>query len=553
MRASAFQIRLILPIIAILVPLATAAGILIAATTVTANRAIVIIAIALVLASVFAIAIASIAAGHFTRQILAGDDALAERERRLRAVLDGGADDVVLVDRDGTLLYTSATRHAAGYRVDELIGRSSLDFVHEDDRNQVRSMLADISRTPGRTGEATFRVVAKSGEWRWVRAELSNMLHEPHVGALVGKYRDVTEARLQRQRASDHLQRRVEEGTAALSAANERLTRLSHAIEQTADSVFITDRRGTIEYVNPAFEEMTGYSSHDAIGNTPRLVSSGRHDRRFYANLWETILSGRVFRAVVTNKRKDGSLFSEDQSITPIRDVDGAITHFVSTGRDITERQRTEAALRRLNAALEGEAARIASVLHDEAGQFLSAAHITLAGVSRDLATDQQACIQQVRHHLDLAEQQLRRVSHELHPRMLEDLGLVEAVRFLTNGFARRTGISVDVDVSLASSCPRTVETVFYRLVQEGLANIAKHAGATHVSVSLGGDEPRLLCSIRDDGVGFDVERAIAERSGFSLGLALMRDRVEAVGGTLTIVSSPQRGTELRASVPVEG
>ena len=552
MRASGFRIRLILAIIACLVALAAVAGTLIAETPAAANRVMAIAAITLILACLVAIAITWIATAYFTRHLLAPDAALVERERRLRAVLERGADDIVLVDRAGTLLYTTATRQAFGYRLDELIGHSSLEFVHEDDRGRLRSMLADISRTAGRTGHATFRVLAKSGEWRWVRAELSNMLHEPQVGAFVGKYRDVTEARLQRQRASDHLQRRVEEGTAALYAANERLTRLSRAIEQTADSVFITDRNGTIEYVNPAFEQMTGYSSGEAIGNTPRLVSSGHHDRRFYANLCETILAGKVFRAVVTNKRKDGGLFSEDQSITPIRDADGAITHFVSTGRDITERKRTEAALRRLNAALEGEAARIASVLHDEAGQFLSAAHITLAGISRDLATDQQARIQQVRHHLDLAEQQLRRVSHELHPRMLEDLGLVEAVRFLANGFVRRTGISVDVDISIASSCPRPVETVFYRLVQEGLANIGKHAGATHVFVSLGGDEARFLCSIRDDGVGFDVERAIAERRSFSLGLALMRDRVEAVGGTLTIVSSPQRGTELRASVPVE-
>jgi len=413
-------------------------------------------------------------------------------------------------------------------------------------------MLTEVSRTPGHTAEATFRVLAKSGDWRWIRAQLSNMLHDPAVAAIAAKYRDVTEALLQRRRASDRLQERVEERTVALSAANERLTKLSRAIEQTADSVFVTNRDGVIEYVNPAFEEMTGYTSSEAVGSTPRIVASGRHDRKFYASLWDTILAGKVFRAVVTNKRKDGRLFNEDQSITPIRDADGAITHFVSTGRDITERKRTEAALRRLNAALEDEAARIASVLHDEAGQFLSSAHITLADVARDLAPEQQSRIQQVRRHLDLAEQQLRRVSHELHPRMLEDLGLAEAVRFLCTMFGRRSAISVDVDVSVASSCPRAVEIVFYRLVQEGLANITKHARATQVSVTLVSDAARILCSISDNGVGFDVETAAEQRDSFSLGLTLMRDRVEAVGGTLAILSGPQRGTQLRASVPLE-
>src|SRR4029077_18860338 len=119
---------------------------------------------------------------------------------------------------------------------------------------------------------------------------------------------------------------------------------------------------------------------------------------------------------------------------TPIRNPAGAITHFVSTGRDITERKRIEAALRRLNAALEDESARIASVPHDEAGQFLSSAHITLADVARELGPEQRSRVQQVRHHLDLAEEQLRLVSHELHPRILADLGLTEAVRFLSAG-----------------------------------------------------------------------------------------------------------------------
>jgi len=382
------------------------------------------------------------------------------------------------------------------------------------------------------------------------------MLAEPSVRAIVAKFRDVTESREadeQRRQLHETLESRVQERTAALVAANQTLVKLSSALEQTADSVFITNATGVIEYVNPAFETMTGFSREEALGATPRLISSGLQDKRFYETLWTTILSGGVFRSIVTNKTKDGRLFSEDQSITPIRDANGEITHFVSTGRDITERKRTEQALRRLNAALENESARIASVLHDEAGQFLSSAHITLADIARDLIPEQRERIQQVRHHLDLAEEQLRRVSHELHPHMLDDLGLAEAVRFLGASCGRRNGIFVDVDVSLASPCPRTVQSVFYRLVQEGLANVAKHARATRACVVLGQAEATFSCSIRDDGVGFEVTAAaVAPGSDFSLGLTLMRDRIEAVGGTLTIVSAPHRGTELRATVPME-
>jgi len=355
-----------------------------------------------------------------------------------------------------------------------------------------------------------------------------------------------------KQRATQEaLEARVHERTSELVAANQTLQRLSSAIEQTADSVFITNRDGVIEYVNPAFETMTGYSRSEAVGRTPRLFASQLHDQKFYEGLWATILSGRVFRAIVTNRMKNGQLFNEDQTITPIRGADGAITHFVSTGRDITDRRRTEQALRRLNAELENQAARIAAMLHDEAGQFLASAHITLADVARDLPPEMRCRVQQVRSHLDQAEEQLRHVSHALHPRMLDDLGLTEAIQFLATTFGRRTGVAAEVDVALDGPCPRPVEAVFYRFVQEALNNVAKHARATRVSIRLGREDERLCCTVCDNGVGFDIE-TLHERDDFSLGLTVIRDRLEAVGGSLAIASAPNAGTQLHATAPLE-
>jgi two-component system NarL family sensor kinase len=142
-------------------------------------------------------------------------------------------------------------------------------------------------------------------------------------------------------------------------------------------------------------------------------------------------------------------------------------------------------------------------------------------------------------------------VSHELHPRIVDDLGLTEAIRFVSNTFSRRSGIPVDVEITLDRSCPRAVEAVLYRLVQEALANIHKHAQARRVAIELSRTDNTVLCSVRDDGVGFDVTSVI-DSSNFSLGLAVIRDRVEAVGGMFTIRSAPQQGTELRATAPVE-
>jgi len=127
--------------------------------------------------------------------------------------------------------------------------------------------------------------------------------------------------------------------------AEDTVRKLWQAIEQSADLVLITDRTGVIEYVNPAFESLTGYSREEAIGQTPRLLKSGQQSPELYQELWATILSGNVFRGVLANRKKSGEIFYAEKSITPVRDSEGRITHFISNDRDITERRRLEAQL----------------------------------------------------------------------------------------------------------------------------------------------------------------------------------------------------------------
>lgn len=326
--------------------------------------------------------------------------------------------------------------------------------------------------------------------------------------------------------------------------------KLSRAIEQTADSVLITNSQGIIEYVNPAFEGMTGLTRESVIGYTPRILRSGIHSPAFYEHLWSTILMGGTFRSVMTNRRQDGTFYDEDQTITPITNADGVITHFVSTGRDITQRKRSEEALRRLNQQLETEAARIGGILHDEAGQFLTSAHLKLAEVSALCGPELREKLTSVRGDLDSIEKRLREISHEIHPQIVEELGLGRAAEYFAEGFRRRSGIALSFESRLARSSSLQVQTILYRLIQEGLTNVSRHTKATSVAVCLDDDERTLSCSITDNGGGFDP--AALSNGAPGLGLRLMQARVEAVGGSLAIISAPGRGTELVAHVPVE-
>ena len=473
------------------------------------------------------------------KRVLRQHEEVARDARRFRTLLAHAADGLVLIDENLTFLYASpTTTHMLGVSLDEFVGRTAAHFAHADDKAAVLASLHEILGTPRAFSSLTFRAQRPDGSIRWVDAEASNLLTDADVHAIVCKYRDITEAR----NAQD-----------LLVTMRDELGRFSLAIEQSADSVIVTNRGGVIEYVNPAFETMTGYRRDECLGQSPRMLNSGLQSKEFYHTLWTTILSGSAYRVVVTNKRKDGTLYDEDQTITPIIDQHGAITHFVSTGRDITRMRRTEAALRRLNHQFEHEATRIAGVLHDQAGQFLTAAHLQLAELATALPESFVRKVQDVRATLTVIEEQLRQLSHEIHPRVVEDLGLLEAIVFFTDAFRRRTGINISVVSTLDRRYPLPIETLLYRLVQEALTNMSRHARATTGGITVSTNGEGIVCSIRDNGVGFDV--GVAEtpnQNTVSLGLRLIRDRLEAVGGTLLIASEPGKGTNLTARIPVE-
>jgi signal transduction histidine kinase len=221
---------------------------------------------------------------------------------------------------------------------------------------------------------------------------------------------------------------------------------------------------------------------------------------------------------------------------------------------EMTHRAYEEAntALRRLNELLEEEIKRIAHLLHGEAGQLLAAAHIALEEVAGVLAPAEKKRLLEIRGLLDEMENQLRRLSHELHPTILDDLGLVPALEFLSEGFSRRAKVKVSVEGLAGERFPPNVENAVYRIVQEALNNVARHARASRVSVQVLRDVALLRCVVRDDGVGFDVSATMGRRGVRGLGLAGIRERLNPLGGSLQISSAPGKGTEVSMAIPLE-
>src|ERR1700719_113894 len=210
------------------------------------------------------------------------------------------------------------------------------------------------------------------------------------------------------------------------------------------------------------------------------------------------------------------------------------------------------AALRRLNETLEEEIKRIAYAVHDEAGQLLVAVHLALADVARELPERHKEQMGRVEELLNQVEKQLRRYSHELRPTVLDDLGWIPAIRFLAEGVSKRANLSIQIKTTVVGRLPGPMEIAVYRIVQEALTNAAKHSKASRVWIRIGKKNRIFCCSIEDDGVGFDVRAVQSDGKRRGLGLIGMQERLNGIGGTLSIDSVRGRGTRLLIQLPTE-
>jgi PAS domain S-box-containing protein len=341
------------------------------------------------------------------------------------------------------------------------------------------------------------------------------------------------------------------------------------AFAAMAEGAIITNARSEIIWVNDAFCRIYGYRREEVIGKNPRLLKSGRHDKAFYDEFWRQLTRTGHWRGELWNKRKTGEIFPEEISIQALRGPDGAIRRFISIFSDITERKRneeellkhqqrlqaSEARLRELAAFLqtvrEEERTRIARELHDELGQALTALRLDLGWLRGKCGSLGAPAAERVSSAFSVVEQSivsLRRISEDLRPAMLDSLGLAAAVEHHVTQFEQRSGIKCRLTMNREEfDLDGSVATAVFRIVQEALTNVARHAQATEVSVSLNETDEGIELAVTDNGRGL-----AATENKKTFGLLGMRERITILGGSFDIVSQPGQGTRISCRLPLQ-
>ncbi len=254
------------------------------------------------------------------------EEALSESLQRFRKVFKDGPLGMAIVDLDFRLVEVNQKLcKMLGYTRKELAALTFPEFTHPEDVSIDVESAARLFRGEILSYQVEKRYIRKDGKTIWGLLHTS-VVHDEDGNPKYGlsMVEDITE----RVRAEEALRLQV----AAIAAA--------------ANGIVITDRDGDIVSVNPAFSHLTGYTAQEVLGRNLRILKSGKQDEQLYKQLWDTILSGQVWRGEIVNLRKDGGLYTEEQTITPVRDERGAISHFIAIKQDVTERKRAEEALR---------------------------------------------------------------------------------------------------------------------------------------------------------------------------------------------------------------
>jgi PAS domain S-box-containing protein len=482
---------------------------------------------------------------------------LENAEARYRSLLEDipAAAYVWGIEEDRPIYISRQVEEMLGFSVEEWLEDPRLWYrmLHPDDRERLEGVFSQAEAT-GQPVDEEYRLVAKDGTVRWVH-ERAVVVQEPATGRrlLHGVMDNVTD----RKAVEDALTRSEEE--------------YRSFVETTKEWVWASDADGRLTYSNPAVRDILGYEPEELYG-ADSLELIHEEDRRWaQTELPRMIAEGRGWTEwVIRWRHKDGSYRYLESNAVPILGPSGEVLGFRGSDRDITDRVRAERELRdsvdllrqttrqrqlllaRLQDAQERERQRIAEDIHDDSLQVMTALGLRLDAMCMSIADDQQR--ENLERLGETVRQCIRRLRHllfELRPTVLDRHGLAAALHLHLEEMETENSLKATLENRLVEEPPEGVRTTLYRIAQEALTNVRKHAQARRVEILLEHREGGVFVRVRDDGRGFATPVDSDSGPGH-LGLSAMRERAEMADGWCRVASLPDSGTTVEFWIPVD-
>jgi len=480
------------------------------------------------------------------------EEKLRQSELFYRSLIADSIDGIILVDKEGQISFASpSVRNVLGYEAEEAIGRSVFEFIHPDDIAWAAQSLQKEVDQKTEIKSITVRLLKKNGQWLWCMVRGHNMLDNPYVKSVVVYFHDDT----LRKQARDALQ--------------ESEKRFRSLIRDLQIGVFLSDRKGKIIMCNKALSSMISIPEEAILEKSVyELTSSDVINEK---NEWIPVEERPFTLAIQSKQRIKDTVIGIIHPVTkerlwimlnsdPILDEEGNIKHVVCSVMNLTERKKLEQKLicdhinhqkQLTQATIDGqekERREIGKELHDNIGQQLTTIKLFLDYAHSTASANTSETLNMALKAVSNVINDVRAMSRSLVPFTLKDLGLVESIKELIDSLGRAKVLNIRFDHTGfdESSLPDNQKLTLFRIVQEQLNNIVKHAAAKNVQVRLFTKDHEFVLEIRDDGKGFD---ALKTRKG--LGIINIRNRVELFNGRLTISSLPGNGCVMTAIFPL--
>ncbi|MEZ5585619.1 MAG: PAS domain S-box protein [Sedimenticolaceae bacterium] len=518
------------------------------------------------------------------------EQALRESEEKTRLLLESTAEAIYGVDAEGRFTFANpACVHLLGYDSDEaLLGQPSHTLMHHSradgapyPRHQCRVYRAFRTNQGVHVDDEVFW--RRDGSCIPVEYWAYPIRRDDKVVGTVVAWLDITERR----------------------AAEAQLRKLSQAVEQSTESIVITDIDGRIEYVNAAFLRNTGYSHHEVIGRNPRVLQSGRTPRQTYEEMWAAISAGRPWKGTFHNRRRDGSEYSEFAIVSPITGQDGRVTHYVAAKEDITEKQRVGEELNKYRNHLEELVAERTAALAEARERADAANHAKsafLANMSHEIRTPmngviglldvlersglsdhQDELVHTIRQSaatllgliddiLDLSKIEAGRMNLEFLPVAVSDIveGVCSSLVASTAKNDIRFGVFVEPQIPRVMTDALRLRQVLYNLIGNAIkftGGKSGRRGVVWVSASVLHEKPLWLrFQVEDNGIGMSEETVQSLFNAFTqgeisttrrfggtgLGLTICRRVVDLMEGDIDVESTPDVGSRFTVDLPFE-